>query len=43
MQSIPLVGTYLAMFVFGGEFPGDDFIPRLYTVHVLLIPGSSSR
>ena len=26
-------------FIFGGEFPGDDFIPRLYTVHVLLIPG----
>jgi ubiquinol-cytochrome c reductase cytochrome b subunit len=39
MQSIPLVGTYVAFFVFGGEFPGTEFIPRLYTVHVLLIPG----
>jgi len=38
-QSVPLVGTYAAMFLFGGEFPGDDFIPRLYIVHVLLIPG----
>jgi ubiquinol-cytochrome c reductase cytochrome b subunit len=28
----------MAFFVFGGEFPGLDFIPRLYTVHVLLIP-----
>ncbi|MCO5997845.1 cytochrome bc1 complex cytochrome b subunit [Actinoallomurus rhizosphaericola] len=37
--SIPLVGTYLSFFVFGGEFPGHDFIPRLFTVHVLLIPG----
>ncbi|MCO5991567.1 ubiquinol-cytochrome c reductase cytochrome b subunit, partial [Actinoallomurus spadix] len=37
--SIPLVGTYLSLFVFGGEFPGHDFIPRLFTVHVLLIPG----
>ncbi|MGP3961040.1 cytochrome bc1 complex cytochrome b subunit [Nonomuraea sp. 3N208] len=37
--SIPLVGTYLAMFLFGGEFPGDDIIPRLYSLHVLLIPG----
>ncbi len=37
--SVPVVGTYLSFFVFGGEFPGDDFIPRLYTVHVLLIPG----
>ena len=39
MKSIPVVGTYISFFVFGGEFPGDDFIPRLYTVHVLLIPG----
>ena len=39
MQSIPVVGTYISFFIFGGEFPGDDFISRLYTVHVLLIPG----
>ncbi|MDN3353209.1 ubiquinol-cytochrome c reductase cytochrome b subunit [Actinomadura sp. DC4] len=39
LQSIPLVGTYLYYFAFGGSFPGHDFIPRLYTVHVLLIPG----
>jgi len=39
IQAIPVVGTYVAMFVFGGEFPGDAFIPRLYVVHVLLIPG----
>ncbi|MGP3956797.1 cytochrome bc1 complex cytochrome b subunit [Nonomuraea sp. 3N208] len=37
--SIPLVGTYLAAFLFGGEFPGDDIISRLYSLHVLLIPG----
>ncbi|RVX38471.1 menaquinol-cytochrome c reductase cytochrome b subunit precursor [Nonomuraea polychroma] len=37
--SIPLVGTYLAAFLFGGEFPGDDIISRLYSIHVLLIPG----
>ncbi len=39
IRSIPVVGTYLSFFVFGGEFPGDIFIPRLYIVHVLLIPG----
>jgi ubiquinol-cytochrome c reductase cytochrome b subunit len=39
MLSIPVVGTYVSFFVFGGEFPGSDFIPRLYTVHVLLVPG----
>ncbi|GAA2363924.1 cytochrome bc1 complex cytochrome b subunit [Streptomyces cuspidosporus] len=37
--SIPVVGTYISMFVFGGEFPGMDLIPRLYPVHVLLLPG----
>ena len=39
VQSIPVVGTYVAFFMFGGEFPGDAIIPRLYTVHILLIPG----
>ena len=37
--SIPIVGTWAQFLLFGGEFPGVDFIPRLYTVHVLLIPG----
>jgi ubiquinol-cytochrome c reductase cytochrome b subunit len=39
LLSIPLVGSYLTMFVFGGQFPGEDIIPRLFTVHVLLLPG----
>ncbi|MGP4028866.1 cytochrome bc1 complex cytochrome b subunit [Actinomadura sp. 3N407] len=39
LASIPLVGSYAVMFLFGGEFPGTDIIPRLYVVHVLLIPG----
>jgi ubiquinol-cytochrome c reductase cytochrome b subunit len=38
LQSIPLVGTYASFFLFGGEFPGHDIIPRLYIIHVLLIP-----
>ncbi|GAA4512196.1 ubiquinol-cytochrome c reductase cytochrome b subunit [Actinoallomurus oryzae] len=37
--SIPVVGTYLSFFIFGGEYPGEDLIPRLFTVHVLLVPG----
>lgn len=37
--AVPLVGTYLSMFLFGGEFPGEAVIPRFFTVHVLLIPG----
>jgi ubiquinol-cytochrome c reductase cytochrome b subunit len=39
MLSIPIVGTYVSFFVFGGVFPGEDFIPRLFTIHILLIPG----
>jgi len=39
IQAIPIVGTYVGFFLFGGEFPGDAIIPRLYTMHVLLIPG----
>lgn len=38
MLSIPVVGSYLTFFVFGGEFPGEMFIPRIYTIHVLLLP-----
>ena len=38
VPSIPVVGTYLDFFPFGGEFPSDQIVPRLYTVHVLLIP-----
>lgn len=36
--AIPVVGSYLSFFLFGGEFPGELFIPRLYTIHVLLLP-----
>ena len=39
LQGIPIVGTYLAFFLFGGPYPGNIIIPRLYIVHVLLIPG----
>ena len=39
MKSIPVVGSYVSFFAFGGEFPGEAIIPRLFTVHVLLIPG----
>jgi len=39
LQGIPIVGTYLAFFLFGGEFPGSVIVPRMYIIHVLLIPG----
>ncbi|HEY7721149.1 MAG TPA: ubiquinol-cytochrome c reductase cytochrome b subunit [Pedococcus sp.] len=38
MRSVPVLGSYLSYFVFGGPFPGEAIIPRLYSVHVLLLP-----
>ncbi|WP_155059558.1 cytochrome bc1 complex cytochrome b subunit [Streptomyces blattellae] len=40
MLSIPVVGTYVSMFAFGAEFPGEDIVTRLYSMHVLLLPGA---
>ncbi len=37
--SIPIIGTWASFLLFGGEFPGTDFISRLYGIHILLIPG----
>jgi ubiquinol-cytochrome c reductase cytochrome b subunit len=36
--SVPFVGTWLAFLLFGGEFPAHDIIPRLFIMHVLLVP-----
>jgi quinol---cytochrome-c reductase cytochrome b subunit len=38
IRSIPLIGTWAEFFVFGGEFPGSLIVPRLYMVHILLVP-----
>ncbi|MBU6312201.1 MAG: cytochrome b N-terminal domain-containing protein, partial [Actinomycetales bacterium] len=39
VQAIPIVGTWGAFLLFDGEFPGTEFISRLYGVHILLVPG----
>src|SRR3954453_17423911 len=39
IKASPVVGTYMSFLLFGGEFPGESIIPRLYIAHVLLIPG----
>jgi ubiquinol-cytochrome c reductase cytochrome b subunit len=38
VKSIPIIGSYMSYFVFGGEFPGEHIIPRLFTLHILVIP-----
>lgn len=38
-MGIPVVGTWMHWALFGGDFPGEILIPRLYALHILLIPG----
>jgi ubiquinol-cytochrome c reductase cytochrome b subunit len=37
-QSVPLVGTWIAFLVFGGEFPAHRIIGRLFVTHTLIVP-----
>ena len=39
IRAVPIVGTWVEFLLFGGEFPGELIIPRLYMAHILLIPG----
>ncbi len=34
----PFIGSYMTTAIFGGDFPGEAIIPRLYSAHVLLLP-----
>jgi ubiquinol-cytochrome c reductase cytochrome b subunit len=36
--AVPVVGTWAAFLVFGGEFPSPDITSRLFVLHVLIIP-----
>ncbi|MGH2456483.1 MAG: cytochrome b, partial [Candidatus Limnocylindria bacterium] len=35
---IPLIGPYLGFLAFGGEFPTETIISRLFVFHVMLLP-----
>ncbi|GAA4979343.1 cytochrome bc complex cytochrome b subunit [Pseudonocardia tropica] len=37
--SVPVLGSWVHWALFGGEFPGTEIIPRLYIIHVLILPG----
>ena len=39
IQASPVIGTWFSFLLFDGEFPGTAFIPRLYGIHILLVPG----
>src|SRR4051812_39785016 len=36
--TIPIVGTWVYFAVFGGDYPGEAIVGRLYIAHVLLVP-----
>jgi ubiquinol-cytochrome c reductase cytochrome b subunit len=38
IKGIPVMGTTISSFLFGGEFPGTDIVARLYGLHILLVP-----
>jgi ubiquinol-cytochrome c reductase cytochrome b subunit len=38
--SVPVVGSWAAFLLFGGQFPGDALIERLYAAHILLVPAA---
>jgi len=38
VKGIPLVGTWISYLLFGGEFPGEAIVGRLYSLHILLLP-----
>lgn len=38
VKAIPVVGSYISLFLFGGEFPGTAVIGRLYALHIMIVP-----
>ena len=38
MLSVPLVGEWAAFLVFGGPFPSEDILSRLFVLHIFLVP-----
>ncbi len=38
IKGIPFIGAYTSSLLFGGEFPGEAIVGRLYSLHIMLIP-----
>jgi ubiquinol-cytochrome c reductase cytochrome b subunit len=39
LLTIPVIGTWLQYAIFGGEFPGQVIIPRMFVTHIFIVPG----
>jgi ubiquinol-cytochrome c reductase cytochrome b subunit len=38
--SVPVIGTWVAFLLFGGEFPDQEIIPRLFVIHIMIVPAA---
>jgi ubiquinol-cytochrome c reductase cytochrome b subunit len=38
--AIPVVGTWVAFLLFGGEFPAEDITQRMFVLHILVLPAA---
>jgi ubiquinol-cytochrome c reductase cytochrome b subunit len=38
IKGLPVIGAYTSSLLFGGEFPGEHIVARLYGLHILLVP-----
>jgi ubiquinol-cytochrome c reductase cytochrome b subunit len=38
LKAIPFIGPSVSSGLFGGEFPGDEIVARLYSLHIMIIP-----
>ena len=38
IKGLPVIGAYTSSLLFGGQFPGEAIVARLYGLHILLVP-----
>ncbi|HZD17622.1 MAG TPA: cytochrome b, partial [Actinomycetota bacterium] len=36
--SVPVIGPWIAFLLFGGEFPADQILSRLFVLHIFIVP-----
>jgi len=39
-QSVPIIGNWLAFLAFGGEYPANSIVSRLFIIHVFIVPAA---
>ncbi|MBW3641062.1 MAG: cytochrome bc complex cytochrome b subunit, partial [Actinobacteria bacterium] len=36
--SVPVIGSWATFLIYGGEYPGTEFLDRLYALHIFVVP-----